>query len=195
MEPGEECIVFANGSDDHVAKIIRIEKNKLDMEILSVIAKKDIPKNITACVSITKRDSFEIIIQKLTEIGVQTIIPIISNRTIKQALRIDRLQKISNEALEQSGGSTVVTIAEPEDLESALRTKADQLQCFFDMDGEKLQEISDKDIAFYIGPEGGWSDTDKDLFKKYNLKNYTLGETVLRAETAAIVAGYKLLWD
>lgn len=195
MEPGEECIVFCDNSDDYLTKIVSIEKNSLKLEVASVIPKKVIPKNITACISITKRDSFEITVQKLTELGVQNIIPILSDRTIKQALRIDRLQKISNEALEQSGGSKIVNITEPQSLEKVLEKMKDKTQCFFDMDGTKLTNNDEGDMAFYIGPEGGWSENDKKLFEKYNLKKYKLGETVLRAETAAIVGGYKILWE
>jgi 16S rRNA (uracil1498-N3)-methyltransferase len=195
MEVNEECIVFTDNSDDYLTKITNIGKTSLGLEILSVIPKKVIPKNITACVSITKRDSFETTVQKLTEIGVETIVPIISDRTIKQTLRTDRLQKISNEALEQSGGSKVVKIAEPQSLEKTLEVLKEKAQCFFDMDGEKIKETNDKEVVFYIGPEGGWSANDKELFKKYKLKNYKLGEKVLRAETAAIIASYTLLWD
>lgn len=195
MKIGEECIFFSYGSDDFLVKILDIGKSILKLEIISTINKKVVPKNITACISITKRDTFEIVVQKLTEVGISKIIPIISDRTIKQSLRIDRLQKISNEALEQSGGSRIVTISEPQNLEKALEDTKDQVQCLFDMDGEKLEKIPERDIVFYIGPEGGWSDKDIELFNKYNFKKYTLGETILRAETAAIVVGYNLLWS
>lgn len=196
LEIGEACIVFADDSDDYLSTISSfLEKDKIGLDVQSTIPKKIIPKNITACLSITKRDNFELVVQKLTELGVHTIVPIISDRTIKQALRIDRLQKISDEALEQSGGSHRVKISEPMSLESSLLKNKELPKYCFDMDGEKLVAGGSLESVFYIGPEGGWSDEEKKIFKEHGAKVCSLGETVLRAETATIVAGYKLLWD
>jgi RsmE family RNA methyltransferase len=63
------------------------------------------------------------------------------------------------------------------------------------MSGKNSPKNNDQVFAFYIGPEGGWSDNDKNLFEEYKLQNLKLTDTVLRAETAAIIAGFKLLWD
>ncbi|MCC7436724.1 16S rRNA (uracil(1498)-N(3))-methyltransferase [Candidatus Nomurabacteria bacterium] len=195
FDVGEICIFFFDGSEDYLSEITEIKKDSVSFRTISKIPKKNIPKNITACISITKRDTFEIVVQKLTEIGVNKIIPILSGRTVKQALKIDRLQKISEEALEQSGGSNVVNILDPISLEECLNQTKDMSCIYFDIEGEKYQKQDLKELAFYIGPEGGWNDEDKALFSKYNVKSYKLGETVLRAETASIVCGYKLLWD
>ncbi len=192
---GEECIVFSSGSDDYICSIVEISKHAIELNVLSTTPKKIIPRKITACISITKRDNFELVVQKLTELGVHSIVPIISDRTIKQALRLDRLQKISDEALEQSGGSTRIEIFEPETLAYSLLKRKDLPQYCFDMDGKKLENENIQEAVFYIGPEGGWSDEEKSLFKDNGVKIYSLGGTVLRAETATIVAGYKLLWD
>jgi 16S rRNA (uracil1498-N3)-methyltransferase len=191
----ESCIVFADKSDDYICSIKSIEKKSIMLNVESIMPKRVIPKQITACISITKRDNFELVVQKLTELGIQTIVPIISGRTIKQALRIDRLQKISDEALEQSGGSTRVHILQPQQLEDSLIKNKDMPVYLFDMNGKSLSSILDKELVFYIGPEGGWSEEDKALFDKYQATVYTLGTTTLRAETAAIVASYKLIWD
>lgn len=195
LSVGETCIVFADGSDDYISSIKSIEKDSIVLTVQSISPKKNIPKKITACVSITKRDSFELIVQKLTELGIQNIVPIISDRTVKQALRIDRLQKISDEALEQSGGSKRVIISEPESLEKSLSSRKNISKCYFDIEGGIYKKMTDIESAFYIGPEGGWSEEDKKMFEEYSVNSYKLGETVLRAETAAIVCGYKLLWD
>jgi 16S rRNA (uracil1498-N3)-methyltransferase len=191
---GEECILFSDGSDDYLCTITTIQKNSIELSVVSVLPKKDIPTTLTACISITKRDSMELTVQKLTEIGVHTIVPIISERTIKQDIRIDRLQKISDEALEQSGGSTRVFISEPHSLRTALSMFKDKRQYYFDIGGEKIPTEEQEDCVFYIGPEGGWSDGDTEVFSEYGLIPYALGGTTLRAETAAIVAAYTLLW-
>lgn len=191
---GEYCVLFADDSDDYICKITDITKKSVSLNVEQRKEKVSIPKKITACISITKRDNFELVIQKLTELGAQKIVPIISDRTIKQSIREDRLQKISDEALEQCGGSTRVSISAPISLKQALEANQNKTQLYFDIEGESNIETKNTDYAFYVGPEGGWSDDDKELFKKYNVKSYKLGNTVLRAETAAIVAAYKLIW-
>ncbi len=191
---GESCIVFTDGSDDIQCRVAEIKKHEILLSREVIISKRDIPKKVTACISITKRDSFELIVQKLTELGIRQIVPIISERTVKQALRIDRLQKISDEALEQSGGATRVEISQPITLRQALEKFKETTNYYFDMGGSPLAKTTSTAITFYIGPEGGWSDGDNAVFKQYAVQNYTLGDTILRAETAAIVAGYSLLW-
>lgn len=194
LTPGEDCIVFCDGGNDYLCEIQEVNKTSIVLRVKEVISQKTIPQELTACVSITKRDTFELLVQKLTELGIKEIVPIISERTVKQALRIDRLQKISDEALEQSGGSNRVSIREPQPLQSALEEFTALPSYCFDMDGEKL-EHSTSPAVFYIGPEGGWSDTEHALFSKYGIKNYSLGGTTLRTETAAIIATHTLIWN
>ena len=191
---GESCIVFCDESDDYLCLIKKIDKAGIILEKQSTSPRKIIPKKVIACISVLKKDNFELVVQKLTEIGVQEIVPILSGRTVKQSVGIDRLQKISDEALEQSGGSKRVKIYSPETLEKSLESHKSLVQCYFDIEGAKNIENSNDSIVFYIGPEGGWSDEDKVLFNKYKVSAYTLGTTVLRAETASIICGYKLLW-
>lgn len=191
---GENCIVFPDGGDDYFCTIVKTSKKSISLEINKQIKNKTLKNKLIACISITKRDSFEITVQKLTELGINTIVPILSDRTIKQSLRIDRLQKISDEALEQSGGSKRVIITEPLILKSVLEKFKNINQYYFDMEGEDLPKQNFDTAVFYIGPEGGWSDGDNKLFKENKIKSYKLGGTVLRAETAAIVGAYHLLW-
>lgn len=196
ISPGEECRFFSAKTDDVVATILTIEKNSILCKKVSISPKVLLPRSVTALVSITKRDTFEIVVQKLTELGVSTIVPLLSDRTVKQSLRLDRLQKISDEALEQSGHSQRVTITEPQQLTSVIAQYSPTESTYFDIDATApLSSLSKTIATFYIGPEGGWSEKEKELFKENNIAATTLGGTVLRAETAAIVAAYTLIWQ
>lgn len=194
LNQGEECIIFSDGSEDYLCTIEQISKQSIDLQVQKTIPKKTIPKKVTACISITKRDTFEIVVQKLTELGICSIVPIISDRTIKQSLKIDRLQKISDEALEQSGGSHRVRISEPTTLSQALTIHKSKIQYYFDSTGKDNQTPNLAECVFYIGPEGGWSDKEQGLFAAQQVPSLRLGTTTLRAETAAIVATDRLIW-
>lgn len=195
FEVGESCILFSDSSDDYLSEITQIEKNNISFKLISKIPKKNVPHNITACISISKRNTFELVVQKLTEIGVYRIIPVISDRTIKNSINLERLQKISNEALEQSGGSKVVQISEPVSLKESLEVTKDLKCIYFDIEGSVYNKGTENVECFYIGPEGGWSEEDKSMFADYQINSYKLGDMVMRTETASIVCGFKLIWD
>ncbi len=194
LTPGESFRVFTPGGDDIVMEIISIDKKEVLCAKKEILPAVYIPKKITACIAITKRDSFELVVQKLTELGVHTIVPILSERTIKQSIRLDRLQKISDEALEQSGHTQRVTISKPIALEQALMTFQNTPSYYCETYLSQQPVTNTTPCVFYIGPEGGWTDQEKELFKTYNTTPLSLGNTVLRAETAAIIAAAYLLW-
>lgn len=191
---GEKCIVFSNGTDDHIVSIDDLRNHEILVHKTVIIPAKLLPpRRIIAAVSIIKKDLFELVVQKLTELGVETIVPIISDRTVKQDVRLDRLALISKESVEQSGRNTLVDIKEPMTLQTSLESFP-YPSVVFDTEHSDTTPVSEKTIVLYIGPEGGWSDADRELFRKHNTVSRTLGPNTLRAETAAIIGTYELLW-
>lgn len=196
LTPGEQVRFFAENTDDILGTIGAITKKEVHLETTETIPKILIPKKVSVCMSITKRDTFELAVQKLTELGVHTIVPLITDRTIKQSLRHDRLQKISDEALEQSGHAQRVTITEALSLTKALTIYSTTPSYYCDtyLPGSPHSK-PEGDYVLYIGPEGGWSDEEKKLFLEHAITPYSLGATILRAETAAIVGAAHFLWN
>lgn len=191
---GERCIFFVSGGDDIVGEIITAQKNALEVKRIEMIPRIPTANNrtIIAAIGIPKGDTFELMVQKLTEIGVHTIVPIISSRTVKQSVRLERLQAISDEALEQCGGSTRVTIHEPMTLQACLDTFKER-SIVFHAEATILGSAKPAEtLVYYIGPEGGWSDEDEALFAAHKTEEWSLGPRVLRTETAAIIAAYML---
>ena len=188
--------LFWNGSPDVLIQIKNISKKELSGTILET---KDISttpfKKITAILSITKGDTFDMTIQKLTEIGIDTIVPIVSDRTIKQKTNIDRLKKISTEALEQCGGNVLPTITEIETLEQVLKEYSNTDMVVYDtyQDGDTQESLKNKTIIL-IGPEGGWSEREQNIFREKGITIGSLGSRIYRAETAAIIAAYLQIW-
>lgn len=193
IKKGEEVVVFPDGGKDILCEIKDITKKEISLSKIKELGLNDSEDESIACISILKKDNFELVVQKLTEIGIKNIVPIISERTIKQSLNIERLQKISDEALEQSGRSYRAKILEPLNLEKSLQKYSSYKKVFFDMDGKKLEKNDANKIAFYIGPEGGWSNDEIEIFKKFEAISYNLGQGTLRAETASIVGAWVLL--
>lgn len=175
-------------------KISKIADDLIEAEVIEVSKNKNEPlKQVILYCAILKRENFEIIAQKATEVGVKEIVPIISARTIKLNLSQERLKKIIKEAAEQSGRGMVPVLRPPAEFKKALdMTKSNDLNLFFDSSGQE-QEVEfgqAEEIGIFIGPEGGWESKELELIRRQgnNFKIISLGKLTLRAETAAIIA-------
>lgn len=194
LSVGESFIVFTDHGPDVTVTITDKDKRSLSVTVIDTKDTPALPRTIIAAISIPKGTSFELAVQKLTEVGASVIVPIISERTIKQAVRIDRLQKISDEALEQSGGNVRVTIHEPMTLRESL-TLFPFMSIVCDAYSTTAADTALPDtVVMYVGPEGGWSEGDEEVFAGYTTSRLALGSKILRTETAAIIGTHTLLW-
>lgn len=149
--------------------------------------------SVTLYCSILKRENFDLVVQKATEVGVKKIVPLICERTVKQELKADRLAKIAKEAAEQSGRGVVPVIGAPLSLSDAFTEGAKYGELFlFDPTGAPLSSATStaRTVALFVGPEGGWSDAELGLAKQSGMQIVSLGALTLRAETAAIIASF-----
>lgn len=161
--------------------------NSDDDEVQSV--KKD---ELWLFASILKNENFDLVVQKVTELGIDHIVPLVCDRTIKKNVNMKRAQKIIVEASEQSGRISIPTIYEPMALKKAveefLASGGEAVVCHQNGDQwSKAKELLKKyPLGFIIGPEGGWSEKEENYFNKMSLRKVKFSENVLRAETAAI---------
>ena len=177
MKTGEHAIFFDGSGYEFLCEFTNLDKNFAEIKVLEKNIKPELKKLVLA-IAIPKKDNFELIIEKATELGVTTIIPLISERTEKKNVNMDRARKIAVEASEQSGRVTVPEIYEPVVLQNF-----NLAGVVLDPKGEKREITED---VLIIGPEGGWSDKELEYFKSKNLPIVSIGEQVLRVETAAI---------
>lgn len=201
MRGGEEIVVFDGSGSEFKTRISNVAKNSLTLNILEKIENKVVPKNkITLCQSLIKKDNFEWIVEKGTELGVSEFLPIISERSEKKNLNIERLNTIAKEATEQSGRAIVPKILSPQALNDVLNTIDTKNALVFDSSGSSFSASSLKPLFFIpdslfllIGPEGGWTEKELELFKSKNIPIYSIGNMTLRAETGAIAIASLLL--
>ena len=138
-------------------------------------------------------------IEKCTELGVARIVPLISRRTdshlaAASGKRVERWQRIARQAAEQSRRSSPPEIAEPAKLSGALNLSPGLRILLSESEDHKLlrevlmQENASSGIVLAIGPEGGWTEEELQAFQQAGWISASLGNTILRAETAAIAA-------
>ncbi len=188
LKRDEEIVLFNNTNRDFLVKIKSIEKDSFTFTVLSSTENTVTPNRETYLfASLVKKDNFEWIAQKATELGVSHIIPILSSRSEKKDLNIERIKKIIIEAAEQSGRGTLPVLEEIISLEEALEKYKNIKSVAWHIEAPKfVSQNLEGVIGAYVGPEGGWSPEDLELFKKQEVPCYSLGPQVLRAETAVI---------
>jgi len=163
----------------------------------AVTASEVAPVNLL--LAVFKFDRMEWAIEKCTELNVTTIVPVIARRTEKHMAaaaenRLERWRRIGREAAEQSRRTAVPEIGEPVKLVEAL-DRAAELRIVL-AETEREAQLSDllrerpraSSVALAVGPEGGWAPEELQLFDRAGWTSASLGNTILRAETAAIAA-------
>ncbi len=178
-----------------------IKKNNVTVLISgkSIIEADNNQNKLTLYCAILKKDNFELVVQKATELGVTKIVPIITDRTVKQNLNFDRLYKIAQEASEQSGRQNIPVIEQSQKLKDLFNVDDLGIEKIFfcDFDGamlscENKKNLAQKTKALFIGPEGGFTTSERDEAISLGWEILTLSKNILRAETAALVGVFTL---
>lgn len=196
---GDEVILADRRGFEALATVAAVGRAAVAFQIGMPSANRREPDTkVTAYVAILKRENFELVVQKMTELGVSRIVPILTERTVKLDVRDDRLEKIAKEAAEQSGRATIPEIAEPISFDAALGDAAGNRQNFIfhtagDTSAHPLQ-MTGKDIGIFIGPEGGFTEEEVGRAVSAGCQLVVLGALTFRAETAAIVAATLVLY-
>lgn len=200
LKEGDQVVLNDGQLNFAAARIVKIDEI-VEVEIIKTWIGQGEPKiSVTLYCSILKRENFELAVQKATEVGIKEIVPLVARNTVKPNFKGERLEKIIKEAAEQSGRGATPILRESVNFDDAVvqaKAKAGQLNLFFHPTAELT--ISDiirvglgvcVNIGVFVGPEGGWSEAELQLAKKKNFKIVSLGQLILRAETAAIIASY-----
>lgn len=184
-----ELVLFNDQKTEKLYKIIKIGNNAIHLQMLAEMDPKVPEKDLYLCFSLLKKDKNDWILQKGTELGVRHFVPLLSGRTEKTGFNIERAEKIAIEASEQCGRTDIPRVREPITVETLINELKDKTEILVAEQGSTdLTGIKSKSLAILVGPEGGWTDQEKQLFKDNNLKHIGLSEFTLRAETAAITA-------
>jgi len=188
---------IASGDEVRCGRITRIKPHRVEFELGELIPVAS-PLQITLALSIFKFDRMEWAIEKCTELGVARIVPVIARRTESHlaaaaAKRSERWQRIAGQAAEQSRRTSPPEISEPFRLKDAVALPGTTRILLSESERQAmLRDVltanPTNDLVLALGPEGGWTESELQLFRDANWLSASLGDTILRAETAAIAA-------
>lgn len=201
VREGDSLEVFDGEGGAFDAKVTALEPERATL-LLGPRREAPKPRKITIVQGLPKADKLELVLQKGTELGASEFIPAAMARSIvklekdRADKKVERWQRICEEAARQCGRSDVPLVRAPSSLEDALRALPEGTATFVLDEEERerglqsaaLELRPDQPVALIIGPEGGVDRTEVQWLKTRGAQTVTLGRRVLRTETAALVA-------
>ncbi|MBQ2873547.1 MAG: 16S rRNA (uracil(1498)-N(3))-methyltransferase [Bacilli bacterium] len=216
-EKNNNQFTLSNNDVHHIKKVMRYKENDkieivyeekvylcniddIDSLKLSIVDSyeedRELDINLTIAIALVQEQKFDLILQKLTELGVTSIIPLKTERSIvkidktKEDKKMLRWETICKEASEQSHRVTIPKIHNIKTMKELIDDKKElNLICSLNDNTKPLESYLNneiKDILFVIGPEGGFTKNEEDFLIQNGFSSTTLGKRVLRVETAAI---------
>ena len=209
-------ITLSNSDMHHIKNVMRMKENdkvevvydkktylcnldnNLELHIDAVINEdKELPKEIIAIIGLVKEQKMDLVLQKLTELGVSKIIPVNMERSIvkldtkKEDKKLIRWNTICKEASEQSKRNTIPIVTSVINFKDIINVEADLKLCCSVSEKDNiisnyLSNNNYNSVSFVIGPEGGLTPKEETYLKENNYNLVSLGSLVFRMETACI---------
>jgi 16S rRNA (uracil1498-N3)-methyltransferase len=193
---GQEFDIVANGIARH-GRITQLSEDRVEFELAEEIL-TPLLQRLTLLLAIFKFDRMEWAVEKCTELGATGIVPLIARRTDSHLVsaagkRVERWRRLAVQAAEQSRRAAAPDIAEPMKLGDALTMPGSIRIVLSEIENQtSLRDVLTRtgvgDTLLAFGPEGGWTEDELQSFHENGWLSVTLGQTILRAETAAIAA-------
>lgn len=212
MKTGEAVVICNGQGKDYYCTIDAIMNDKVVLKIDSnEETVSELPARITLFQGLPKKDKMELIIQKAVELGVYEIIPVNTKRTIvklddkkKEQKKLERWQTIATAAAKQSGRGIIPQVKEVMNYQAAIeyaKTLEYSMIPFEHAEGmQKTREHIQKacevgSIGIFIGPEGGFEDSEVEAAMRAKIDPITLGKRILRTETAGLTTLSILMYE
>jgi len=186
-----DAVHLFNGRDGEWAcRIVSLSRGKASFAAETLVRPQAGDTDLWLLFAVLKRDSTDLVVQKATELGVSTLIPVFTERTNAGRVNLDRLRAIAVEAAEQSERLTVPTVRPAKQLHDILADWPAERSLFVALERADAQNLTRTSgpAALLVGPEGGFGPRDHTALDRCRLvRPVSLGPRILRAETAAIV--------
>lgn len=205
---GEKLLLIDENQMQYETVISAINMNEIKCDIeKSYISNRDLEFDLYLAQSPLRSDAQLTIMEKSTELGVRAVYPIITdncalNKSVLEK-KHEKWQKVMYEACKQCERALIPVCYEPTTLKELLEINFDRIIVFAERSTEiSLKQFLDKEpikkgekILAIIGPEGGFSQKEFELFRSLNLPLVSLGDLILKAETAVIMALGNIVYE
>jgi 16S rRNA (uracil1498-N3)-methyltransferase len=186
---GAELLVFDGSSGEWLARIADAGKKRMTLKIEGRTREPETIPDVWLAFAPVKRAQTDWLVEKATELGAARLIPVMTQRTVVERVKLERLEAIAIEAAEQCGRTRLPEIAQPMPLKAILG--AERKLYFADEAGGEpaANAFRPGPSSILVGPEGGFTDEERSLIRAApGAVPISLGPRILRAETAALAA-------
>lgn len=198
VSAGDAVVLCDDRTGEWLAEVSAAGKRDVMLTVVRQLREREAVPDLWLCPALIKKDRFDLVLEKATELGVSAIRPVLTRRCVADKLNPERARTIVTEAAEQCARTALPALAEPAKLDALLREWPEGRRLFFaDEEGGALAAAAfaahSGPAALLIGPEGGFDDAERAAIRAHPAAQaITLGPRILRAETAAI--GAAALW-
>lgn len=199
LKRGDEVRVNDLAGVDYLGRITEIDKNQVVVDLIeTAAASSESPLRITVYQGLPKGQKMDLVCQKLCELGVMELVPVITRRVVPEVKseykKLDRLRRISLEAAKQAGRSIILSVREPQELlelEEELKGLDLLIVPYEQKTGRGLAALAEevvpgRRIGVVVGPEGGFEVDEITWLEDCSGQVVTLGPRILRTETCAL---------
>ena len=204
VRKGEKLLFIDENKMQYVTKVVDVTNNTIVSEIVDkYLSNRSLPFNLYLAQSPLRSDAQNFVIEKATELGVRGVYPIhTDNCSVSKDIinnKIEKWQKIMKEASKQCERADIPTCFSLESLETISSKFARKIVFCERIASKTLKDIEpvslNDDVLVVIGPEGGFSQREFEFFEQNNFDMLTLGDLILKAETATTVALGNIIYE
>ncbi len=191
---GDAVVLCDDETGEWSATIAIAGKRGCTLRLVDRLRAREAVPDLWLCAALLKKDRFDLVLEKATELGVRRIVPVLARRCVADRLNPDRARAILTEAAEQCARTALPELAEPIRLDALLRRWPEERALFFadETGGEPAAAAfaaHTGPAALLTGPEGGFEDAERAAIRALpQARAITLGPRILRGETAALAA-------
>jgi 16S rRNA (uracil1498-N3)-methyltransferase len=190
MGVGAEVLLFDGASGEWLGRVASAGKKRMTLLVERRTEPLEQVPDLTLAFAPVKRAQVDWLVEKATELGVARLQPVVTQRTVVERVKLERLEAIAIEAAEQCGRTLLPAIAEPVSLSAFLKSVEGMLYFADETGGEPAASVLQAGVATILtGPEGGFTADERETIRAIpNARPISLGPRILRAETAALAA-------
>jgi 16S rRNA (uracil1498-N3)-methyltransferase len=189
---GAGLLIFDGQSGEWLARISDAAKKRMTLAVERRTREPEVIPNVWLAFAPVKRSQTDWLVEKATELGAARLLPVMTQRTVAERVKLERLEAIAIEAAEQCGRTRLPEIVEPVSLKRLLAARDTGRRLYFADEGGGEPAIASfvpGPALILLGPEGGFTDEERTLIRSVpNTIPVSLGPRILRAETAALAA-------
>lgn len=194
VQPGDTVVLCDDRTGEWAATVTEAGKRAVTVKVAEKLREREMVPDFWLCPALLKKDRFDMVLEKATELGVRAIKPIVTRRCVANKLNDERARAITVEAAEQCARTALPELGKVQKLSALLDAWPENRTLYFadELGGSPAAETvsaTSGPCALITGPEGGFDDAEREILRAHpKVQPITLGPRILRGETAAIAA-------